>query len=308
MVRQVGDGHLAKYLVIAGPTASGKSALGLELATRLNGEIISCDSVQVYRGFDIGAAKPTPEEQASVPHHLLDVVDPLESFDAADYAVLAKKAIADVHSRHKVTVVVGGTGFYLRALWGQAWDQNLPSDAQVRQQFVEMSKEDLYRLLSEKDPERARAIHPNDHFRLARAMELVTLIGGPLSSVGFGQETQLRDPEAFVVILDPPRVELHDRIAMRTRQMLAGGLIDEVRSLLDRGIPPTAKPMQSIGYREVCAFLAGDLEESNLESAIIAATRQYAKRQTTWFRRVPADLRLSDPDLAKILSCLNWST
>ncbi len=295
---------MVSYCVIAGPTASGKSGLALELAKAVSGELVNCDSVQVYRGFNIGAAKPSAAEQRLVPHHLFDIVSANESFDAADYADRAAKVIADIKSRGRMPIVVGGTGFYLRALWGQAWDPNLPSDPAVRARFTALSSEELYQLLQHHDPERAKAIHPNDHFRLARAMELVTLIGGPLSSVGFGSTTRNRDSDAFVVILDPPRSVLHERIARRSSAMLGEGLIEEVQSLLKSGIDYTAKPMQSIGYKEVCAFLQGELREDDLTAAIATATRQYAKRQCTWFRRVEADLRLTEPDVAAVLKAL----
>ncbi len=289
------------YCVVAGPTASGKSELGMRLARALDGEIVSCDSVQVYRGFDIGSAKPSLQEQAEVAHHLIDIVDATQVFDASDYAKLARQAIQGIRARGKLPIVVGGTGFYLRALWGQLWDPNLPSDPKVREQFVAMSKEDLFALLKEKDPKRAQEIHPNDHFRLARAMELVTLIGGPLAQAGFGNTPKGGDDDAVVIVLSPERAALHQRINERTDLMLKQGFIDEVNQLLTSGIPVNSKPMQSIGYREVAAYLSGSVPKSELAPRIKASTRQYAKRQTTWFRSVEASLRLKVPDIESVL-------
>jgi tRNA dimethylallyltransferase len=283
------------YLVLAGPTGSGKSALALALAPRLDAEIISCDSVQVYRGFDIGSAKPTAAEQAAVPHHLLDVVDATGSFDAALFAKAAGEAITEIHGRGRLPLVAGGTGLYLRALLGQGWHADLPSDPALREQLAAEATATLYARLRSLDPERAAVLHPNDRVRIVRAIELVTLLGSTLRDAGLTLSGPLgaRDPRAVIVVLEPPRVELHARIAARTEAMLAGGLPAEVQALLASGVPSGCKPMQSIGYLQAAQHLQGILSATDLPGAIIAATRQYAKRQGTWFRKVDADLRLT---------------
>ncbi len=282
--------------MLAGPTGSGKSALALAAAQRLGGEIVGCDSVQLYRGFDVGSAKPSAAELATVPHHLIDVAAWHEEFDAARYAKAAAEALADVLARGKVPIVCGGTGLYLRALLGRGWHQDLPSDPALRARLSQEETPALFRRLSELDPVRAGEIHANDRFRVVRSLELVTLLGKPLREAGMTADAG-RDPEAFIVVLEPPRPELHRRIECRTAAMLAGGLRQEVEGLLKSGVDAKAKPMQSIGYRQMAEFLAGAFTEADLAAKINAATRQYAKRQCTWFRGVDADLRLETPDL-----------
>ena len=280
-----------RYAVVAGPTGSGKSALALALAEALHGEIITCDSVQVYRGFDIGAAKATPADMARVPHHLLDRVAAHEDFDAAMFAQEAKEKKAEIFARGRLPFVVGGTGLYLRALLGQGWHADLPQDSALRVELAKLSLAQLYEQLKAVDPKRAGELHPNDRVRLQRSLELVTLLGKPLQEAGLTADSPA-DTAAFVVILEPPREILHRRIAARTKVMLNGGLVDEVRDLLAAGVSPECKPMQSIGYKQVCEYLAAKLKDVDLPGAIIAATRQYAKRQCTWFRRTQTDLRL----------------
>ena len=281
-----------RYVVIAGPTGSGKSALALALAEALGGEIIGCDSVQVYRGFDVGSAKPSAAERAEVPHHLIDVCDWRDDYDAARYARDAAAAIAGVRERGRLPLVVGGTGLYLRALLGQGWHTGLPSDADLRAELAELPTDELRARLRRLDPQRATELHPNDRVRLARSLELVTLLGMPLRAAGLDASAPA-DPAAFVIVLEPPRAELHARIAARTDVMLASGLLDEARGLLAAGVDPDCKPMQSIGYKQAAAFLADALPEAELRDAVVVATRQYAKRQCTWFRRTTTDLRLA---------------
>jgi len=280
-----------RYLVVAGPTGSGKSGLALALAEAFHGDIINCDSVQVYRGFNIGAAKATAADIARVPHHLLDRVAAHEDFDAAMFAKEAKDKNAEILARGRLPVVVGGTGLYLRALLGQGWHAGLPQDAALRLELAKLSLAQLYAQLKALDPKRAAELHPNDRVRLQRSLELVTLLGKPLHEAGLTADSPA-DPAAFVIVLEPPREVLHARIAARTNLMLNSGLVDEVRELIAAGVSPDCKPMQSIGYKQVCEYLAGKLKDVDLPGAIIAATRQYAKRQCTWFRRTRTDLRL----------------
>lgn len=284
-----------RYLVIAGPTGSGKTALAIRLARRLGGEIVSCDSVQVYRGFDVGSAKATAAEQAEAPHHLLDVAAPEDDFDAARYAAVARPLLTRLLDAGKLPVVCGGTGLYLRALLGRGWNADLPGDAALREALEREPTPALFARLKALDPVRAGEIHANDRFRVVRSLELVTLLGKPLREAGMNAGKE-RDPDAFIVVLEPERAELHRRIEARTRAMLAAGLVEEARGLLANGVPRSAKPMQSIGYKQAAEFLAGELPEAELEAKVVAATRQYAKRQCTWFRGVDADLRLAVPD------------
>ncbi len=289
-----------RHLVIAGPTGSGKTALAIQSALALGGEIVSCDSVQAYRGFDVGSAKATRDEQAKVPHHLLDVVDAADDFDAGKYAQAARAVIDQLHAAGKVPVVCGGTGLYLRALLGRGWNSELPGDPELKRRLELEETPTLYARLAALDPVRAGEIHANDRFRVVRSLELVTLLGKPLREAGM-QAGKDRDPAAFIVVLEPDRAELNRRIEARTRAMLAGGLLDEVRGLLARGVSCEAKPMQSIGYKQAAAFLSGELSESDLASRIFIATRQYAKRQSTWFRGVDADLRLAAADADRVV-------
>jgi tRNA dimethylallyltransferase len=287
------------YIVIAGPTASGKSALALELAEQIGGEIVGCDSVQLYRGFDIGSAKPNAEEMNRVPHHLIDVVDWHEDYDAARYGKNARSAIEQIIVRKKVPIVVGGTGLYLRALLQEAFHDDLPSDDSLRAELQLETSEDLYKRLKSCDPKRAAEIHANDRFRVIRAIELNVLLGGPVHEK-LAKHEEATNTDALIFILDPERRILHERIAARTKQMLNGGLLEEVSSLLKSGVSAVCKPMESIGYKQAAAFLSGDLSEDLLAEYITVATRQYAKRQCTWFRKTkdaqvfPKDAGLSD--------------
>jgi tRNA dimethylallyltransferase len=294
---------MKKWVAVVGPTGSGKSALAMELALRLGGEIVGCDSVQLYRGFDLGSAKPSVAERAIVPHHLFDVFAWNEECDAALYASLARQAIADISSRGRLPIVAGGTGLYLRALLGGGWNEDLPKDDALRKELQIIDSAVLYDRLKILDPVRARALHPNDRFRVIRALELVTLLGRPLHEAGLDASSP-SDDSAFIVVLDPPRTDLHGRIERRTSHMVDAGLIDEVKGLLSMGVGPTCKPMRSIGYKEAVAVITGAVPEEGLIEAINVATRQYAKRQCTWFRKVTADLRIQSIDPANVMASL----
>jgi tRNA dimethylallyltransferase len=274
-----------EYLVIAGPTASGKSALAMELAQKFRGEIINCDSVQLYRGFNIGSAKPTAAEQALIPHHLLDVVNADENYDARCFAEDTEALIQKIRSHDRLPIVVGGTGLYLRALWRENW-HDLPKSESLRQELEAWSNDALHERLHAIDPVRAAQLHRNDRFRLQRAVEIATLTGQPLSAQTPKSEDRNR---AFAIRVLCPRPLLQERSRQRVDQMLAAGLIDEVRELLASGVNPQSKPMQSIGYAQVVEFLEGKITEAELPEQIQIATRQYAKRQETWFKKVQFD-------------------
>lgn len=279
-----------RYIVIAGPTASGKTHLANTLAQAIGGELINFDSVQVYRGFDIGSAK---DKNPPVPMHLIDVCDPHEEFNAAVFASHATKHIDDVRNRNRVPILVGGTGLYLRALWGDGFD-DLPTDPGLRTELDSHSTEQLGAKLKQVNYSRWQQIHPNDRVRLLRAVELSEL-GVKSPSLGHDHSRREEISEAYIVVLDPPRALLHDRIAVRSHKMLKDGLLAEVTQLLARGVDPDCKPMQSIGYKQASAFLKGEIEESDLYEGICTATRRYAKRQCTWFRKVPANVRIQKP-------------
>ena len=274
-------------LVLAGPTAVGKTGLALELCQRLGAEVVSADSVQVYRGLDIGSAKPTPEELAQAPHHLIDVADPEEEFDAGRFVELAQAAVAEITARGKRVLVVGGTGLYIKALlYGLA--PMPPVDRELRRrlarQWEEQGAEALHARLAELDREAAGRLHPHDRQRVLRSLEVCLQTGQSLSAFqaahGFG-----RPRYRFLLLgLERPRAELFQRIEQRCRLMWQGGMVEEVRGLLAAGVSPRARSLGSLGYAQVVAMLAGELSEGEALEQMIKKTRAYAKRQLTWFR------------------------
>lgn len=270
-------------------------------ARQTSAEIVSCDSVQIYRGFDIGSAKPSRAEQLEIPHHMIDCADWNEGYDAARYAREARAKIEAIRARGRLPVVVGGTGLYLRALLQQEFHEDLPSDESLREELRREDSAKLYERLKSLDPRRASELHPNDVFRVVRALEINILTGKPVEALEPVPEVS---PDFCIVVLDPDRRMLHEQIARRTGEMLAAGLEDEVRGLIDQGVDPDCKPMQSIGYHECVEMFMGRLERVQLEEKIIAATRQYAKRQCTWFRKVKADYVLSAPHLELVSDIL----
>ena len=272
---------------IVGPTASGKSALALALAEEAGGEIVSCDSLQVYRGLDIGSAKPSAAEQARVRHHLIDVADPDQGFSAARYAELARAALADISARGRRVLVVGGTGLYLRALLlglfeGPARDE--PLRRRLERMAERFGDARLHRLLLRVDPEAAARLEPRDRVRVVRALEVFRASGRPLSEHLRRPGQALTGFEVLTVGLSPPREELRRHVEARTDAMLARGLLDEVRALLARGYSPELRPLQAIGYRQAVDVLAGRLDLARARHDIVLKTMQYAKRQRTWFR------------------------
>jgi tRNA dimethylallyltransferase len=273
-------------VLLLGPTGSGKTALSLALGERFGGEIVSCDSVAVYRGMDLGTAKPAKEEQARLPHHLIDVADPDQPFTAGEYSRQARALLRQIASRGRLPIVTGGTGLYLRALTeglfaGPERQQELR--ARLQKSRKKHGEAWLHRLLQRLDPASAARIHPNDAAKLIRAIEVCLAAHKPLS------EVQGRDPlvgfRLLRIGLNPPRQALYDHLNQRAAAMFAVGLIEETRSLLARYGP--VKAFDSLGYRQAMAVLAGTMSE---EAAIAAAQqghRNYAKRQLTWFRREP---------------------
>lgn len=274
-------------VAIVGPTASGKSDLALRVAARCAGEIVSCDSLQVYRGLDIGSAKATPEERARVPHHLVDVVEPDEPFSAAEYARLGRAALDEIRSRASLPVVAGGTGLYLRALLHGLFEG--PSrDEAVRSRLEGLAERygdaRLHRLLARVDPEAAARIRPRDRVRVVRALEVFRATGRPISREQRRGAVGLQGFRPLVVGLDPGRAELRRAVEARTRLMLERGLVEEVRGLLARGYGPGLRPLQAIGYRQAVAVVEGRLGLAAAEAEIVTETMRFAKRQMTWFR------------------------
>jgi tRNA dimethylallyltransferase len=298
-------------LAIVGPTASGKSDVAMELAQRLDGEIVSCDSVQVYRGFVIGCAKPSAAERARVAHHLVDVVDWHQPFDAQRYRTLASAAIAAIKGLGRLPIVCGGTGLWLRALRFGLVDAP-GADPVLREELAQAEAVDpgsLFERLRTLDPDAAASIGPRNVRRIIRALEIQIATGTPPSRLRAAHAFAAEVVPMRVVALEWPAAALRGRIAARTERMLAAGLCHEVESLLAAGVSPTCRPMQAVGYREACAVVRGLLPEAELAAAIRKSTWAYARRQRTWLRReinvhtVPVDgLAGAAADVLRLLS------
>jgi tRNA dimethylallyltransferase len=277
-----------RLVAIVGPTASGKSALGVSLAERLGGEVLACDSTQVYRGFDIGTAKPTADERRGVPHHLIDVVDPSEVFHAGEYRLRALRVLEDLTRRGKVPILTVGTGLYLWALLEGLCAAPARSEElreRLRQRATGRGAGYLRRILERLDPEAAGRIGERDEPKMIRAIEVRLLSGRPISALHREGRKPLEGYRALKIGLMPPRAALYERIHRRVEAMVAAGWIEEVRKLVDSGVPATAKPFQFIGYREWREFIEGKIGKEEALERIRQATRRYAKRQITWFRR-----------------------
>ncbi len=278
-------------MVILGPTASGKTSLSLAIAERFNGEIVNCDSVAIYREFEIGTAKPDRVQRRRVPHHLLDIAVPTENFTAGEYARLARAAIAEISSRGRLPVVVGGTGLYLRALLeGLFAGPKRSEDLRERLRTAAQRRGSpyLHRILSRLDPASASKIHANDAPKLIRAIEVCLAARQPMSELW----KQGRDPligyRILRIGLDPDRAALYNRINQRASEMFAHGLVEETRMLASRyGGPDIASPLGSLGYKQALSYINGELSLEEAVRAAQQAHRNYAKRQVTWFRREP---------------------
>jgi len=285
------DQSLKPVIAVVGPTASGKSTLGIELALRLNGEIINCDSVQVYREIQIATAKPSLEERRGVPHHLIDFVSPGVNYTAGQWAREATKKIADIEARGRRPLLVGGTGLYLRAL-RQPFFPSPPTDENLRRRLTSIREthgpEHLYRILERLDAETAEGLYPRDWPRIQRALEVRLQTGRPMSAQkGIRPEPPESACRLNIFALNPSRSELYERINKRTEAHFAAGLVEEVRQLLAQGVPPNSNALGAHGYRRVVEYLEG---RRDLPSAIAQTKldiRHYAKRQLTWFRHEP---------------------
>lgn len=272
---------------LTGPTAAGKTSVGLELAQRLDAEIISLDSMALYRGMDIGTATPTAEQRRQVPHHLLDVAEPTEDFSVSSYVEMARDCIADIRRRGHEVLFVGGTPLYLKSLLRGIF-QGPPADWEFREQVEEeiqqVGIEALHHRLQQVDPLSADKLHPNDKRRIIRALEVYRLTGKPISHLQTQFDEGLPAEQCKVVVLSWPRAELHARIDRRVEAMFAEGLVDEVRRLLDQFGELGRTASQAVGYREVIEFLTGARDLDATVQAVKNRTHQFARRQETWFR------------------------
>jgi len=279
-----------RVLVITGPTASGKSALALALAEALNGEIICADSLTVYRGLEIGSAKPTAAQRQRISHHLLDIRDPTEPFNAADFRLEATEVINDLIRRGKRPILAGGTGLYLRALLrglNKAPGEDGIFREQLRMRAESEGAGQLLAELAQVDPDTAQRLHPNNLIRIIRALEVYHCTGLPLSQLHSEHAFSNSTYNALQFCLELPRQELYLRINTRVDTMIADGLVAEVEQLLWDGVPADCKPLKAIGYKEAVAYLQGRYDHDEMVRLIKRNTRHFAKRQLTWFRSEP---------------------
>jgi tRNA dimethylallyltransferase len=281
---------IPRLVAIVGPTATGKSALGISLAEQLDGEIISCDSTAVYRGFDIGTDKVPTRERRGIPHHMIDVVDPTEEYSAARYAREASGVIRDITSRGRLPIVVGGTGFYYRALTRGLFEGPSRDEAlrrRLERVAARRGPECLHRWLRTIDPASADRIQPRDVKRLVRALEVWLLTGRPLTEHFAETACPLPEYRVTAFALRIPAEQIADRVARRVDAQFAQGLLDEIRGLLARGVPETALPFTGLVYRQALEHLHGVRDEVETRALIVRENRHYAKRQLIWFRKEP---------------------
>ena len=285
------NNELKPLVILVGPTAVGKTAASIGLAKALNGEIISGDSMQIFRGLDIGTAKITKEEMQGVPHHLIDIKEPWETFSVAEFKRLADEAIADIHARGKLPIIVGGTGFYINSVlyeyhFGEA-DTDEAYRAELEQYAEAHGNEALWNILQEKDPDSAAKLHSNDTKRVIRALEVLHVTGIPASERQSTVDKQTMRYNAVYIALNMPREMLYDRINRRVDIMIQDGLEAEVRTALANGTEQDALSMTSIGYRQMIQYFNEEISFDRAVELIKRDTRHFAKRQLTWFRHDP---------------------
>ena len=287
-----------RVLAVLGPTASGKSALGLALAHRFGGEILNCDSTAVYRGFDIGTDKVPVTERQGIPHHLIDIADPAEVYTAAHYARDAAAVVREVHARGRLPILVGGTGFYYRALVrglfpGPGADQALRD--RLDRLAGRRGPERLHRLLAHVDPASGARIMPRDQKRIVRALEVFFATGQPLTAHFAATRSLIDDCDVTAVALRLPAEVTASRVARRVDDQFARGVVDEVRGLLARGVPPHARPFGGLVYRQIMEMLRGVRGEDATRALIVQENRRYARRQLIWFRKEPTLMWFDGP-------------
>jgi tRNA dimethylallyltransferase len=304
---------VTRPLVVAvlGPTATGKSALALSIAERFGGEIINCDSTAVYRGFDIGTDKVSPDERRGIPHHLIDIADPTDEYTAAQYARDAAAAIRDIQARGRLAIVAGGTGFYFRALTrglfpgpGRDADCRARLDAIAGRRGVEW----LHRILRRVDAASANRIQPRDQKRIVRALEVYFLTGQALTDHFAETQSPIPDMDVLAVGLTLPAARIAERVARRVDEQFTRGLLDEMRALLARGVPEVARPFGGLVYRQALEHLHGVRDEAATRGLIVQENRRYAKRQVIWFRKEPNVTWFEGPgeSASTIASVLTW--
>jgi tRNA dimethylallyltransferase len=285
-------------LAVLGPTATGKSALGLEIAARVGGEIVNCDSTAVYRGFDIGTDKIPPESRRGIPHHLIDIAAPTEVYTAAQYAQDAARAIREIHARGRVPILVGGTGFYYRALTRGLFP-GPGADPEVRGRLNRIGDrrgtEKLHGMLRRVDAAAAARIMPRDRVRVIRALEVYLTTGRPLSEHFSDTRSLIADCRMIAIALRIPSALLADRVARRVDEQFARGVVNEVRGLLAAGVPPDARPFGGLVYRQIMEMLRGVRDETATRALIVQENRRYARRQLIWFRKEPNLMWLDGP-------------
>ena len=286
--KTVDESHLTVLPVVLGPTGSGKSELALRVAGEFGGEIVNCDSVQIYRYFEIGTAKVPESERRGIPHYLIDLVEPGELFTAGDYARSARVVLGEIASRGHIPVLVGGTGFYLRALL-EGLSPGPPRQDALRAQLEDRERKrpgSLHRILTRLDPGAAARIHKNDVNKTLRALEMRLVEGRPISELfAQGRGAPLQGFRPIKIGLSPHRDLLYRRIDLRTLAMFERGLVEEVRDLLARGVPAESKPFESLGYQQALEAVRGNITVEQAIQSTQLETRRYAKRQFTWFRR-----------------------
>ena len=276
-------------LIVAGPTATGKSDSAVELALRMNGEVITADSMQVYRGMDIGSAKVTREEMRGVPHHLIDCADPDENWNVVRFQTEARKAVQDITSRGRLPILCGGTGFYIQALLYDIdftqMEENTPLREKLSAMAAEQGPEAVHALLAQRDPASAAAIHPNNIKRVIRALEFMEESGSSIASHNMQQRERESFYRSVFFVLTMDRARLYERIDRRVDLMMERGLVDEVRGLWKMGIRRDSTSMQGIGYKQIYGYLEGEYDLEEAVRLVKRDTRHFAKRQLTWFRR-----------------------
>ncbi|MBQ2891091.1 MAG: tRNA (adenosine(37)-N6)-dimethylallyltransferase MiaA [Clostridia bacterium] len=278
----------SKILAIAGPTASGKTALSIELAKRYNGEIVSCDSMQIYKGMNIGTAKPTEEEKQGIPHYMIDIISPNDNFSVAEYVNLAREYIDDILRRGKLPILTGGTGLYLDSVINNTKFSDAKEDADYRESLYDLAGKEgngaVHKLLEEIDPLSAEKIHENNLRRVIRALEIYKTTGKTMTQVNIESEREsLYD--ALIIGIDMDRELLYERINKRVDIMLDHGLLDEIKALMNKGFDKSSTAFQAIGYKEFISYFEGEISFPEAVDKVKQESRRYAKRQMTWFRR-----------------------
>lgn len=292
-----------KILIIAGPTAVGKTSLSIKLAKELNGEIVSTDSMQIYKYMDIGSAKITKDEMEGIPHHMIDVINPSSSFSVAEYKEIASKCVEDIISRNKLPILVGGTGLYINALTCNMNFTEADSDEEYRKELEKLADENgnefIHNMLKDIDPTSYKEIHFNNRKRVIRALEVYKLTNKPFSSFNSGDDFYNGPYDARYYVINMDRTKLYDRINLRVDIMIKNGLIDECIKLKKMGHTSLMQSMQGIGYKEIFYYLDNKISYSEAIEMIKQGSRNYAKRQLTWFRRDPRAIFLNKDNMTE---------